>query len=117
MNIDEIITTACEELDINAYAESCDNVISYEFEYYCSNGYDFVFSCSGEDTAEFLHDLYNLYESYDVDAEAVIMFNTNGAPRLAHCLDDSLECESILEKLWITLHGKLKERHNPTWPI
>ena len=78
-----------------------------ELQQYTSYGQDFIFSVNRND--DYVMQVYNYYESFDPDEEALLWVDDsghgkNGAPyRLADIITDMEEVETMLQELYAEL--------------
>ena len=103
-----------EELDWNVSVDETDEGLDIELENWSSYGQDLLvpISCK-KDFSDFLDNLYEYYENYDVSYETILWVDPltghgrNGAPyELKDILADMESCENMIEELHTSLTGK-----------
>ena len=88
--------------------EDCD---SYIFQKYSPEGQDFSFEISGETKEEFLKNIVDYYDGYDVSYETSLWLDDwghgrNGAPYdMRDLYEDMEECRKYIWDLYVILAG------------
>ena len=82
----------------------------YNLQRFSSEGQDFNISVKGIDMDDFLHNLYEAYENFDVSTEAMLWLDSeghgcNGAPyEMIDVYNDFEECRQKIDELWDALN-------------
>lgn len=103
MKLSKKLIEKIEEHDFSV----CESESDYYFGKYSSEGQDFGFYISKQDSLdEYAHEIYAYYENYDPSEEASLWLDSsghgkNGAPyRMIDVYNDMVECEGFIYELY-----------------